>query len=688
MAVLRDDDAAVGRGGWFVRRAALKIGGAALLVAIAVLLSSYLIGSRPRTYSVGDEALLEIYTLEAVHGRLQVGAYSRFGWNHPGPAWFYAFAPGYVASGYREESLFATTLVLNLASVVALLWLLRRSGGPVALSAAVFWIGWYYFRRGEPVGWDFGDLLASSWNPHAPILPLMLLIGLSAAVMAGWVALLPAVVGLASLVAQAHIGLVPVSFGLAGIACVVGVAMRLAPKGPAPMTHGPVRRVARVIDAVALAYGLLLLWIFVVGGFDAHIGALSITVNSWRHLAQVLVILVCLRHVVDRRHPVVASLWAGRPNWFGIRAPVQDRRTIWRALAWSGVVGLLFWILPLVQEFTASGQGNLSRILEFMGGSNTRNLASGIAAFTMYLIGPLRSGFSVAAGGRIVTGADLSWPVCAAAAIELCLLTAILAWALEKRRDFPAALCLASLVASLTALLSLLHVQGDLYDHIAFWVSAVGTMNLVAISVGLWTWMSERWHIRVAVPAVWSHWLAAAFVTGLAVFGTVHFLEGHQQSRFSDEVADVRTLADDVQVQIAKRGLAGQPLRIDVTQPAWAIAAGVILELYKAGVPVSVTGDVGFVYGPALAPTGREVAELLIAEQPSQKLLEGPPAFEFVAESRDVSIYVRTLRRIDSLGIAGTALKGDNDRFAALSGSRRHRFLLLASDFKLLASNF
>jgi hypothetical protein len=558
---------------------------------------------------------------------------------------------------------------MNLASVIALLWLLRRSSGPAALTAAVFWIGWYYFRRGEPVGWDFGDLLASSWNPHAPMLPLMLLIGLTAAVMMGRIALLPAVVGLASLVAQAHVGLVPVSVCLAGTACVVGAAVRLAPEGHAPVTRGPVRRVARAIDAVAFAYGVLFLWIFVVGGFDTRIGPLSITVNSWRHLAQVLVILVVLRHVVDRRHPVIRRLWARRPDWFGIRTPARDRRAIWRALAWSAAVGLLFWILPLIQELTASGQGNLSRILEFAGGSNTRNVTSGLAAFTMYLIGPLRSGFSVAAGGRVVTGADLSWPVCAAAAIELALLTTVLAWALEKRKGYPAALCLASLAASLTALLSLLHVQGDLYDHIAFWVSAVGTMNLIAISVGVWTWMSDRWRIRIAVPAAWSTGLAVALIVGLAVFGATHLLEGHQQARFSDQIADVRTLSDEVRAQLAKRGLAGRPLRINLTQPAWSVGAGVILELYKAGVPVSVTGDVGFVYGPALAPTGREVAELLIAERPPQELLTGPPAFEFVGASRDVSIYVRALRP-NAAALASSHTAAQCPAATSLSGRR------------------
>ena len=34
-----------------------------------------------------------------------IGAYSRFGWNHPGPIAFYVFAPGYALSGQRPGGL-------------------------------------------------------------------------------------------------------------------------------------------------------------------------------------------------------------------------------------------------------------------------------------------------------------------------------------------------------------------------------------------------------------------------------------------------------------------------------------------------------------------------------------------------------------------------------------------------------
>jgi hypothetical protein len=40
--------------------------------------------------ATGDYAALELYTRLAAQGRQLLGPYSRFGFHHPGPAYFYA----------------------------------------------------------------------------------------------------------------------------------------------------------------------------------------------------------------------------------------------------------------------------------------------------------------------------------------------------------------------------------------------------------------------------------------------------------------------------------------------------------------------------------------------------------------------------------------------------------------------
>src|SRR5688572_10385571 len=49
--------------------------------------------------AVGDLAALELRVLDATRGSLQLGASSRFGWQHPGPAYLYLLAPLYAVAG-------------------------------------------------------------------------------------------------------------------------------------------------------------------------------------------------------------------------------------------------------------------------------------------------------------------------------------------------------------------------------------------------------------------------------------------------------------------------------------------------------------------------------------------------------------------------------------------------------------
>ena len=182
----------------------------AAIVASAVLLVWCVpaLRSLPPTYPAGDQALLELYTLQATEGDLSVGAYSRKGWNHPGPAYFYALAPLYALTKH-EFSLHWTVLLLNLISVAAAVALATRCGGwslGLGLMAA---LSIYLFRdHPEPFS-GFGHLLMSAWNPHTPVLPFAVLLLLCARLASGSFSVLPWVVLVASLVVQANVALVP-----------------------------------------------------------------------------------------------------------------------------------------------------------------------------------------------------------------------------------------------------------------------------------------------------------------------------------------------------------------------------------------------------------------------------------------------------------------------------------------------
>src|SRR6187402_2360850 len=74
------------------------------------------VATAPDTYPVADTATTSLYALRAARGELQVGSYSRFGWNHPGPLLYQLPAGPYELSGRREIALKWTALAINLAS--------------------------------------------------------------------------------------------------------------------------------------------------------------------------------------------------------------------------------------------------------------------------------------------------------------------------------------------------------------------------------------------------------------------------------------------------------------------------------------------------------------------------------------------------------------------------------------------
>lgn len=204
-----------------------RIVGVAVGVTVAfALVLSWLVPalrSTPPTYPSGDQALLEIYTLHASRGDLSVGAYSRRGWNHPGPTYFYALAPLHALTGH-EFSLRWTVLLLNLGSAVAAVVLVARYGGwPFGLGLMAM-LSIYFLRPSPGPFLGFGSLLSSAWNPHAPMLPFAVLLVLCARLGSGTITVLPWIVLVASFVAQTHVGMVPCTVAVTVAAALLYVA--------------------------------------------------------------------------------------------------------------------------------------------------------------------------------------------------------------------------------------------------------------------------------------------------------------------------------------------------------------------------------------------------------------------------------------------------------------------------------
>lgn len=167
----------------------------------------------------GDYALIELSTRSAWRGRALVGPYSRYGWNHPGPAMFYWFAPFFRAFDQKPESLGVAAATLNssmaLGAVIA-------SGVAAGRRAA-----WVTAAGVVAMVWVWGfSWIDRIWNPFIVLTPVVATGFLLAGVLSGrrW-ALVP-LVAVASFTVQSHVGTAPV-LGVLGVVGVVGVLWQL-----------------------------------------------------------------------------------------------------------------------------------------------------------------------------------------------------------------------------------------------------------------------------------------------------------------------------------------------------------------------------------------------------------------------------------------------------------------------------
>jgi hypothetical protein len=81
---------------WWVRPGPLLVLALPLLVG-AVRLAANLTDD---FWSYGDLAVIELSVRNALRGHPLLGPYSRFGWDHPGPALFYLLAP---STGWADQ---------------------------------------------------------------------------------------------------------------------------------------------------------------------------------------------------------------------------------------------------------------------------------------------------------------------------------------------------------------------------------------------------------------------------------------------------------------------------------------------------------------------------------------------------------------------------------------------------------
>jgi hypothetical protein len=166
----------------------------------------------------GDFAANSIITADAKHFDLLVGNYSRLGFHHPGPAFFYVQAFGEWLlhdllgavptpwNGQWVALLALNSVLLGLSLAIVHSWTGSRAVTALCGAAAVL-----YFAV-QPA------ILASAWMPDLYVAPFLLLLTAAASVAAGRVAHLPALALAAGLLVHGHVSFLLFAPVIAGAA--------------------------------------------------------------------------------------------------------------------------------------------------------------------------------------------------------------------------------------------------------------------------------------------------------------------------------------------------------------------------------------------------------------------------------------------------------------------------------------
>jgi hypothetical protein len=192
----------------------------------------------------GDLALTELAVRAIGTHAVLVGPYSRFGWNHPGPAYFYALAPFYRLFGANGRGITAGAILLGLAAVCLILVFARRRGGPGLMLGTGLVVALLV--------WHIDEAAWSSWTAYVTILPVAAFVvsAWSLACLDRWAPAVAAVTG--SFVVQTHVEYVPLVFAVGTAALVVSI-LRVVRRRES-------LRSWRVAGAVAIGL-LILMWL-------------------------------------------------------------------------------------------------------------------------------------------------------------------------------------------------------------------------------------------------------------------------------------------------------------------------------------------------------------------------------------------------------------------------------------------
>lgn len=318
-------------------------GGPVAAAAVAMLLLPLAVSAGVLLFRVGsgfhalsDQGLNEMHVRDVGRHLVLVGPYSRDGWNHFGPAMYYALAIPYRLTGSNSAGTYIGALVINAAAVAGIVLIAFRRGGIPVLLLTTLGLTLVMHNLGA-------DFLRDPWNPYLPVLPFGLLIFLVWEMTAGSAWALPVAAAVATFVVQTHVGYVPLAIPLVLGGAVWLVVARRSGRADHFRAEPPDPFIGRTGAVIAVIVAVM--WILpIIGAVEHTAGNIVDAMHYFLHPKG--------NHDVIAGYRVVAAQFGATADWItGAHAPnaftaepvYLSRSTVpWLAIPFADAVYVLW----------------------------------------------------------------------------------------------------------------------------------------------------------------------------------------------------------------------------------------------------------------------------------------------------------------------------------------------------------
>ncbi|MDA8341455.1 MAG: hypothetical protein M0007_04455 [Actinomycetota bacterium] len=366
-----------------------------------------------------DLALIDFHTRRALAWQQQLGVFDRYGWNHPGPSYFYLLSIAYRILGSGARTMFIGATTLNMLAAGAVVEVVRRRTGPARALWAATWVCFLasVLAITGPVATTYSEgplgALVSPWNPTIVIFPLLLFTVLCASSVDRSPRLLIAALVVGSFVVQTDISVLPVVAGLFVASAATCLVLYLADR----------RDESDIVHA---------------------------TVS-----------------VADPRPPSTQGS-VGQPHWW------------WSGL--GSAVFVLMWIPPVIQQLT-NHPGNFTLLVRFFTSGRTGQTAAAgawsvVSAFAVLAEGPgeVMNAVLGSAPAHAVVGVVISASVAVVGTVT------IIIGARQKNR-VATGLAALGLIGCLVAGAAVTRVVGFVFGYLVIWAIALPIAILIAVGL-------------------------------------------------------------------------------------------------------------------------------------------------------------------------------------------------------------